>query len=62
MTHGVQTMFVIRPRYTAPGYRWDFPLDGTNSPEGIDLTGMPLGKMRKGITVDGDLTLKDTWP
>jgi hypothetical protein len=53
-------MFVFRPGYTPEGYRWDFPFDDSNLDEGLDLTGIPLGKMGKRLTVDGDLILKDT--
>jgi hypothetical protein len=50
----------MRPGYTADGFRWDFPLDDTNSDEGLDLTGVPLGKIGKRVTINGDLILKDT--
>ncbi|MCP3463075.1 hypothetical protein [Bradyrhizobium sp. CCGUVB23] len=53
-------MLVLKPGYTRPGYRWTFPLDGTNSPEGIDMTGLPLGKIGKDVTINGDLILKNT--
>ncbi|MGY3134586.1 hypothetical protein ACVWZM_005268 [Bradyrhizobium sp. USDA 4501] len=53
-------MLVLKPGYNPPGYRWTFPLDGTDSPEGIDMTGVPLGAIGKGVTINGDLILKDT--
>ncbi|WP_160321734.1 hypothetical protein [Bradyrhizobium pachyrhizi] len=34
-------MLVLKPGYNPPGYRWDFPLDGTNSPEGTEVTPIP---------------------
>ena len=58
--YGAKIMYVFRKGYNPPGYKWDFPLDGTKLDEGLDLTGIPLGKMGKGITIDGDLILKDT--
>ena len=53
-------MYEFKPGFTPEGFKWEFPLDGTNCPEGIDLTGIPLGKMGKDITIDGDLILRDT--
>lgn len=58
--YGAKTMYVFRKGYNPPDYKWDFPLDGTTLDEGLDLTGIPLGKMGKGITIDDDLILKDT--
>jgi len=53
-------MYVFRPGGGPPGYKWHFPMDHTNSDEGIDLTGCQLGTMGKCITVNGDLILRDT--
>jgi hypothetical protein len=45
--YGAKTMYVFRKGYNPPDYKWDFPLDGTTVDEGLDLTGIPLGKMAK---------------